>query len=189
MSSIKFLGGAIVGLGLLFLGACGGSNSATPSANTADKPAETAANTTTPAPTAETHKEGDGHEHKDADGNKKEGDGHDHKEGGGNPHTAGGQVIEAGDYHMEFAGHKADGGVDLDFLLQKGDSHETIPSAKVTAQVQLPDGSEKSLDMKFNAAEGVYTATIPNPVAGEYKVAILSDIDGKKVNGRFSFKQ
>ncbi|MEX0270443.1 hypothetical protein AB3R30_14960 [Leptolyngbyaceae cyanobacterium UHCC 1019] len=182
MQSIKFLGVAIASLGLLFLGACGGSNSATPSANTTDKPTESAANSTSAAPTTETHKEGDGHDHKD-------GDGHDHKEGGGNPHTAGGQVIETGDYHMEFAGHKAGSGVDLDFLLQKGDSHETIPSAKVTAQVQLPNGSEQSLAMKFNKAEGVYTATIPNPVPGEYRVAILSDIDGKKVNGRFSFKQ
>lgn len=184
MQSIKFLGVAIAGLGLLFLGACGGSNSATPSANTTDKdkPAEIATNNTTAAPTTETHKEGDGNDHKD-------GGGHDHKEGGGNPHTVGGQVLETGDYHMEFASHKAGSGVDLDFLLQKGDSHETIPSAKVTAQVQLPDGSEKSLDMKFNAVEGVYTATIPNLVPGEYKIAILSEIDGKKVNGRFSFKQ
>lgn len=101
----------------------------------------------------------------------------------------GGQVIESGVYHLELVTGKETRGTHLDLFLQKGDNHEAIPDAKVTAQVQLPDGSQKSLDMKYDAGEKHYTAILPGAAAGEYKVAVLSDINGEKVNGRFSFKQ
>ena len=55
--------------------------------------------------------------------------------------------------------------------------------------VQLPDGSQKTLDFKYDPAEKHYTAKLPGAAAGEYKVAILSDIGGEKVNGRFSFSR
>lgn len=101
----------------------------------------------------------------------------------------GGQVIESGPYHLELLPIKEANSTHIDFFLQKGDNHEPIPNAKVTAQVQLPDGSQKSLAMKYDADDKHYTAILPSAAAGEYKVAILTDINGQKVNGRFNFQQ
>lgn len=101
----------------------------------------------------------------------------------------GGQVIESGPYHLELVTGKEATGTHIDFFLQKGDNHEPIANAKVTAQVQLPDGSQKSLDMKYSADDKHYTAILPDTVAGEYKLAVLSDVNGEKVNGRFSFSR
>lgn len=111
------------------------------------------------------------------------------KSTGGNHGGQGGQIIESGPYHLELVTAKESTATHIDFFLQKGDNHESIPNAKVTAQVQLPDGSQKSLDMKYDAGGKHYTALLPSATAGEYKVAILSDIGGEKVNGRFSFNQ
>ncbi len=60
---------------------------------------------------------------------------------GGHGESHGGQVVETGAYHLEFVPEKEKSGTHLDFYLQKGDNHEAIPNAKVTAQVQLPDGT------------------------------------------------
>lgn len=100
----------------------------------------------------------------------------------------GGQVIESGPYHLEFVPEPEADRTHLDFYLLKGDNHDAIPNANVTAQVQLPDGSQKSLAMKYDAVDKHYTAILPGKTVGEYKVAILTDINGEKVNGRFSFK-
>lgn len=106
----------------------------------------------------------------------------------GNSHGGqGGQVIEAGDYHLELVPSSSADGTHIDLFLQKGDSHEAIPDAKVTAQVQIPDGSQQSLDMKYDAEGKHYMATVLSSAAGEYKVVVLSDINGEKVNGRFNF--
>lgn len=102
---------------------------------------------------------------------------------------AGGQVVEAGPYHLEFVPEKAEQGTHLDFFLQNGDNHTPITDAKVTAQIQLPDGTQKSLGLKYDPDGKHYTVMLPGSAAGEYKVAILSDVNGEKVNGRFSFKQ
>lgn len=99
----------------------------------------------------------------------------------------GGQVIESGLYHLEFLSSAEASGTHLDFFLQKGDSHEAIPDAKVTAQVQLPDGTQQTLDLEYDAAGKHYTVLLPATASGEYKVAVLSDINGEKVNGRFTF--
>jgi hypothetical protein len=100
-----------------------------------------------------------------------------------------GQVIESGLYHLELVPNKEDNGTHLDFYLQKGDTHAAISDAKVTAQVQLPDGTQQSLDLKYDPDGKHYTVLFPGSAAGEYKVAILSNVNGEKVNGRFSFKQ
>ena len=157
----------ITTLSLLFLGACSSGNQATnPSRSPAASiPAETQPTTTaSPATIAAT--------------NSPKTDDH-----GGQ----GGQVIESGPYHLELVTEKEAEGTHIDFFLQKGDNHEAIPNAKVTAQVQLPDGSQKSLDMKYDARDKHYTGILPGNAAGEHKVAILSDVNGEKVNGRFSF--
>jgi hypothetical protein len=110
---------------------------------------------------------------------------HEHSEGAPKE----GQVVESGDYHLQFVPEKEASTAHLDFYLLKGEKHEAVPNAKVTAQVQLPDGSQKSLPMTYDPAEKHYTAKLPNAAPGAYKVAILSDINGAKVNGRFSFEQ
>ena len=99
----------------------------------------------------------------------------------------GGQVVEVDNYHLELVPEPEANGTHIDLYLQRGDSHEAIPGAQVTAQVELPDGTQQSLDMEYDAEGEHYAALLPSDAAGEYKVAILSDISGEKVNGRFSF--
>ena len=152
---------AISAIGLLFLGACSSGNQAS---NSASSPAASTPALTQPSPVASPAQSASS----------------DH---GGQ----GGQVIESGSYHLELVTGKETSGTHLDLFLQKGDNHEAIPNAKVTAQVQLPDGTQQSLDMKYDKSEKHYTAILPSAVAGEYKVAILSDISGEKVNARYSF--
>ena len=102
---------------------------------------------------------------------------------------AGGQVVESGPYHLEFVPEKEATRTHLDFYLKKGNAHAIVPDAKVTAQVQLPDGTQKSLDLKYDAKDKHYTGILAAKAKGDYKVAILSEIGGEKVNGRFSFSQ
>jgi hypothetical protein len=107
----------------------------------------------------------------------------------GSEPNQGGQVIESGPYHLEFVSAPANDGTHLDFYLQRGDTHEPIPNAKVTAQVQTPSGQQQALDMTYDSDGKHYTAMLPEQTPGQYQVAVLSEIDGKKVNGRFNFQQ
>jgi hypothetical protein len=100
----------------------------------------------------------------------------------------GGQVIETGAYHLELLAVKEAGGFHLDFYLQKGTDHTPILNATVTGKVQLPDGTEQDINFKYGEQDKHYTAILSTQAAGEYKLAILSDINGEKVNGRFNFK-
>lgn len=99
------------------------------------------------------------------------------------------QVIESGPYHLEFVSELANVGTHLDFYLQQGDTHEPIPNAKVTAQVQTPSGQQQALDMTYDADGKHYTAMLPEKTPGQYQVAVLSEINGEKVNGRFNFQR
>lgn len=101
--------------------------------------------------------------------------------------TQGGQVVEVGAYHLELVAAPEASGTHLDLFLQKGDTHEAIQGAMVTAQVQLPDGSQKEVDFEYDAEGKHYTAMLSEAASGEYKVAVLTDINGEKVNGRFNF--
>lgn len=103
--------------------------------------------------------------------------------------SQGGQVVEAGPYHLELVTLKESSGIHLDFYLQKGDTHDAIPDATVTGQIQLPDGTQKTVEFEYDAAGQHYFATLPDTAAGEYNVAILTNIKGEKVNGRFNFSQ
>lgn len=102
---------------------------------------------------------------------------------------ASGQVVEVGDYHLELVPEAEATGTHLDLYLQTGDSHEPIADAQVTAQVDLPDGTQQSLEMEYDADGEHYVALLPSTAEGEYNVAVLSDISGEKVNGRFSFSK
>ena len=101
----------------------------------------------------------------------------------------GGRVVEVGEYHLELVPLAEAEGAHLDLFLLKGDRHEAVPTAKVTAQVELPDGSQQSLEMPYDAEGGHYAALLTSSAPGEYKVAVLSDIGGEKINGRFSFSK
>ncbi|OWY65530.1 hypothetical protein B7486_41405 [cyanobacterium TDX16] len=101
----------------------------------------------------------------------------------------GGQVVESGAYHLELVPEQEAKGTHLDFYLQRGDNHEAIPNAKVTAQVQMPDGTQKTLPLKYDAEGKHYAALLPGNVSGQYQVRVTADLKGEKVNGRFSFKR
>ncbi len=154
-------------VGLLFLGACSKGdqasepNNSPTSAPVASKPASSAPSSA-PAGTAKT-------EHPKA--------------------SKGGQVVESGAYHLEFVAEKEATGTHLDFYLQKGDKHEPVPNAKVSAQVQLPSGKQQTLALKYDPAGKHYTVVFPVKDAGNYPVKMNADINGEKVDGRFTFKQ
>jgi hypothetical protein len=154
-------------VGLLFLAACSkgdeanAPNSSSTSTPVASKPASSPP-TAAPVATAKT----------------------DH------PKTSkGGQVVESGAYHLEFLSEKEATGTHLDLYLQKGDKHEPVPNAKVSAQVQLPNGKQQTLALKYDATQKHYTVLFPVKDAGQYPVKMNADINGEKVNGRFTFNQ
>lgn len=101
----------------------------------------------------------------------------------------GGQVVESGAYHLELVPEQEAKGTHLDFYLQRGDNHEAIPNAKVTAQVQMPDGTQKTLPLKYDAEGKHYAVLLTGNASGQYQVKVTADIKGEKVNGRFSFKK
>jgi hypothetical protein len=101
----------------------------------------------------------------------------------------GGQVVETQGYHLEFVPEKTDKGAHLDFYLQKGDNHSSVGNANVKAEVTMPDGKKQTLSLKYDPKEKHYTALLETKATGDFKVAILSEIAGKKVNGSFSFKR
>lgn len=153
---------AISTLALLFVGC----NNSTPLAqNTTPEAPETMESVTIEATPTDTHA-------------------HDHS-----APTKGGQVVETGAYHLEFVALPEPGGTHLDFYLQSGDSHETIPGATVMAQIQFPNGEQEVLDLEYDEAGEHYAAFLPGEQPGEYRVTVLSDIQGEKVNGRFNFQR
>ncbi|MEG4205185.1 hypothetical protein QUA20_14780 [Microcoleus sp. Pol7_A1] len=103
--------------------------------------------------------------------------------------TQGGQVVESGAYHLEFVPKKEATGTHLDLFLQKGDKKEPVPNAKVTAQVQLPNGKQQTLAFKYDAEGKHYAVVFPGKDAGSYPVKVTADINGEKVDGRFTFNQ
>ncbi|HYW22356.1 MAG TPA: hypothetical protein VE956_24210 [Nodularia sp. (in: cyanobacteria)] len=103
--------------------------------------------------------------------------------------TKGGQVVETGKYHLEFLADKEAAGSHLDLYLQTGDTHETVPDANITAQIQTPDSKEQTIPFTYNAQDKHYTAMLKEQASGQYQVRITVDVKGEKVNGRFSFNR
>ena len=101
--------------------------------------------------------------------------------------TKGGQVVETGAYHLELVPLPEADGIHLDLYLQTGDTHEAVAEATVVAQVQLPDGTQQEVPMAYDAAGEHFFAFFPGQAPGEYKTVIQTDINGEKVNARFSF--
>jgi hypothetical protein len=97
--------------------------------------------------------------------------------------------VESGAYLLEFVTEKEATGTHLDLYLQKGDKKEPVPNAKVTAQVQLPNGKQQTLALKYDAEGKHYAVVFPGKEPGQYPVKINADINGEKVDGRFTFNQ
>jgi hypothetical protein len=101
----------------------------------------------------------------------------------------GGQVVESGAYRLEFVPEPEDAGTHLDLYLQKGDNYETVLNAKVTALIQLPDGTQKTLNLPYDAEGKHYAALFSEKAKGQYQVKIAADIQGEKASGRFNFNR
>jgi hypothetical protein len=111
------------------------------------------------------------------------------KDGG---HGAGGhhqgQVVQSGKYHFELNPDLDKDSIHLDTTVHD-DSDQAIANAKLVAQVQLPDGTNQTLPILYSTEEKKYTAKLPvSKTTGDYKVTIQAEIDGEKINTRFSFK-
>ncbi|MGL5064527.1 MAG: hypothetical protein ACRC62_31445 [Microcoleus sp.] len=154
-------------VGLLFLGSCSqGEKASEPNNSPTSAPAasqtEPAPATASPAVTAKT-------EH---------------------PKTSqGGQVVESGAYYLEFLTQKEATGTHLDLYVKKGDKREPVPNAKVIAQVQLPNGKQQTLELKYDAEGKHYYGIFPGKEAGQYPVKVTANINGEKVDGRFNISQ
>ena len=70
----------------------------------------------------------------------------------GGQSNKGGQVVESGKYHLEFVPLTSKKDTHLDLYLQKGDTHAAIPNAKVTADIQLPDGKLKTISLSYDTS-------------------------------------
>jgi hypothetical protein len=99
----------------------------------------------------------------------------------------GGQVVESGKYHLELVPEKEASGTHLDFYLLQGDNHEIMPNAKVTADIQLPNGQQKNMPFSYDASGKHYAAVVSEKAAGQYQVKITATIGSEKVDGRFKF--
>jgi hypothetical protein len=100
-----------------------------------------------------------------------------------------GSVMEYGGYQFEFGSEKKATGTHLYLYLHKKDKKEPVPNAKVTAQVQLPNGKQQTLALKYDAEGKHYAVVFPGKDAGSYPVKVTANINGEKVDGRFTFNQ
>ncbi|KAB8331369.1 hypothetical protein SD80_022840 [Scytonema tolypothrichoides VB-61278] len=166
MNTLKYSLVILGSAGLLFLGSCSNGNQA---ANTETSPATSTSNTQSSASTPSASPVA--------------------KTEGQHGESHGGEIVETGKYHLEFVPEKEANKTHLDFYLLKGDNHEAIPNAKVTAQVQLPDGKQKTVPFTYDAKDKHYTGLLSETATGQYQVKITADVKGEKVNGRFSFNR
>ena len=177
---MKFLKTSLVilsSVGLIFLGACSGGNQVANSESaTKTEPVAKTATTETSTKTGEVHNENDGHGHDEKGGHANSGEKHS------------GQVVQSGKYHLEFKSDIEKDSTHLDISVH-GEQDQAITDAKLTAQVQLPDGTNKTLQVPYNTEEKHYTANLDGTATGEYKVVIQTDVKGEKFNSRFTFKR
>ncbi len=99
------------------------------------------------------------------------------------------QVLEKGEYSLAFFAEPESDGTQLYFYLRGGEHYGVIPDVKVTAQVELPTGEQTALEMEFIEEENHYSAFLTRDEVGDYQIAILSEVDGKNINGLFKFQR
>jgi major membrane immunogen (membrane-anchored lipoprotein) len=159
---MKYLSSGIIvvaSTGLLLLGGCGKET----------KTADSASTSSETKPTATTSKPMDGMEKSHMAPRK------------------GGQVVESGKYHLELVPEKEASATHLDFYLLQGDKHEIVPTAKVTADVQSPDGKLKTIPFSYDASGKHYAAVVSEKATGQYQVKITATVGSEQVDGRFKF--
>jgi hypothetical protein len=100
----------------------------------------------------------------------------------------GGQVVQTGDYHLELLPIPEGENMHVDFWLLKGANSTPVSDAKVTANIQFPNGTQKTVEMTYDQAGNHYKAYVPGYLPGDYRVVVQTEIQGNKVNGRFGFK-
>ncbi|PAX58442.1 hypothetical protein [Brunnivagina elsteri] len=168
MRSLKFGFIILASTGLLFLGACdnkASEYSSNPSAGTTETTGKTETASKTETAT---------NSEKNTDHSRS---------------SKGGQVVEVGKYHLELVPEKEDGATHLDLYVQTGDKHEAVSNAKVTADIQSPDGKQKTIPLTYDADGKHYAAKLDKGAAGQYQVRVTANIGSEKVNGRFNFNQ
>ena len=99
----------------------------------------------------------------------------------------GGQVVESGKYHFELVPEKSANETHLDLYLQKGDDHQAIIDAKVSGEVQSPDGQSKTVAFTYDAEGKHYAVGFPGKTAGAYQLKITAAIGTDRADARFSF--
>ncbi len=110
-------------------------------------------------------------------------------EGKGMKPMKGGQAVESGKYHLELVPEKEASATHLDLYVMKGDSHDVITDAKVTADVQLPSGKQESVPFSYDASGKHYTGKVAGKAPGQYQVKVTATIGTDKADGRFDFKR
>jgi len=98
--------------------------------------------------------------------------------------------VNYGGYHFECLTEKKATGTHLYVNLQKENKKEPVPNAKVTAQVQLPNGKQQTLPLKYDAKSKYYAVVFPSKQPGKYPVKITTDINGVNlINYNFVLNQ
>jgi hypothetical protein len=97
--------------------------------------------------------------------------------------------VEYGGYHFEFGSEKKATGTHLYLYLHKKDKKEPVPNAQVTAQVQLPNGKQQTLPLKYDAKGKRYAVVFPSKQPGQYPVNMTVNINGVKVESTIVFNQ
>jgi uncharacterized lipoprotein YmbA len=101
----------------------------------------------------------------------------------------GGQVVESGKYHLELIPEKSANETHLDLYVQKGDGHESVTDAKVSGEIQSPDGQSKPITFTYDAEGKHYAGVVPGKTAGAYQLKITANVGADKADGRFSFNR
>jgi hypothetical protein len=99
----------------------------------------------------------------------------------------GGQVVESGKYHLEIVPEKSANETHLDFYIEKGEDHQTVADAKVSGEIQPPDGQSKPITFTYDPEGKHYAGIVPGKAAGAYQLKVTAAIGSDKADGRFSF--
>jgi hypothetical protein len=99
----------------------------------------------------------------------------------------GGQVVESGKYHLELVPEKSANETHLDLFILSGTDHQAISDAKVSGEVQSPDGKQKALTFTYDTEGKHYAAVVPGKNTGAYQLKVTAAIGNEKADGRFNF--
>jgi hypothetical protein len=101
----------------------------------------------------------------------------------------GGQVVESGKYHLELVPEKSASETHLDLYVQRGDDHQAIAGAKVSGEIQSPDGQSQKIAFSYDTAGKHYFGIVPGKKAGAYQLKVTAIMGSDQADGRFSFER